>query len=116
MAPLLDARRTSSEHYVDEEDRILLDDTLAGIDLAQHPAVGSCPPSSRAGRASKIFFDPPKTRAGIVTCGGLCPGLNNVIARLVLELTHDYGVRRILGLPLRLPGLHPRLRPPTLIA
>ena len=41
-----------------------------------------------AGPREKIFFDPKKTRAGIVTCGGLCPGLNNVIRSLVLELHH----------------------------
>ena len=50
-----------------------------------------------AGPREKIFFDPKKTRAGIVTCGGLCPGLNNVIRSLVLELHHGYGVREILG-------------------
>jgi 6-phosphofructokinase 1 len=39
-----------------------------------------------AGPRAKLFFDPAKTRAGIVTCGGLCPGLNNVIRALFLEL------------------------------
>ena len=41
-----------------------------------------------AGPRAKLFFDPAKTRAGIVTCGGLCPGLNNVIRALFLELHH----------------------------
>ena len=36
-------------------------------------------------------------RVGIVTCGGLCPGLNNVIRGLVLELSDHYGVTEILG-------------------
>jgi 6-phosphofructokinase 1 len=44
-----------------------------------------------------LFFDPAEVTAGIVTCGGLCPGLNNVVRSLVLELHHKYGVRRILG-------------------
>jgi len=44
-----------------------------------------------------IYFDPPLTRAAIVTCGGLCPGLNNVIRGLVLELADNYGVTEVLG-------------------
>jgi|GEM_PF-2762261 len=47
-----------------------------------------------AGPRPKLFFDAKKTRAGIVTCGGLCPGLNNVIRSLVLELHYGYGVRK----------------------
>src|SRR4029077_7609782 len=50
-----------------------------------------------AGPRAKLFFDPAKTRAGIVTCGGLCPGLNNVIRALFLELHHTYGVAEVLG-------------------
>ena len=60
-----------------------------------------------AGPREKIFFDPKKTRAGIVTCGGLCPGLNNMIRSLVLELHHGYGVREILGFVDGYQGLDP---------
>src|SRR5690606_11345967 len=58
-----------------------------------------------AGPRDRIFFDPKKTRAAIVTCGGLCPGLNNVIRGLVFELWFGYGVRRILGLRFGYEGL-----------
>jgi 6-phosphofructokinase 1 len=51
-----------------------------------------------AGPREKLFFDPAKTTAAIVTCGGLCPGLNNVVRSIYLELTHNYGVSRVLGL------------------
>lgn len=51
----------------------------------------------RAGPRERIFFDPGRTRALIITCGGLCPGLNTVIRSLVLELHHNYGVREIYG-------------------
>lgn len=51
----------------------------------------------KAGPREKIFFDPSRTRAAIVTCGGLCPGLNNVIRSLVIELYHNYGVKDICG-------------------
>jgi 6-phosphofructokinase 1 len=60
-----------------------------------------------AGPRAKLFFDPKKTRAGIVTCGGLCPGLNNVIRSLVLQLHHGYGVREILGFVNGYQGLDP---------
>jgi 6-phosphofructokinase 1 len=50
-----------------------------------------------AGPRAKLFFDPKKTRAGIVTCGGLCPGLNDVIRSLFLQLHHGYGVKEVLG-------------------
>jgi 6-phosphofructokinase 1 len=51
----------------------------------------------RAGPREKVYFDPVKVRAGIVTCGGLCPGLNAVIRAAVLGLWYAYGVRRIVG-------------------
>ena len=60
-----------------------------------------------AGPREKLFFDPQKTRAGVVTCGGLCPGLNNVIRSLVRELHHGYGVREILGFVDGYQGLDP---------
>jgi 6-phosphofructokinase 1 len=50
-----------------------------------------------AGPRAKLFFNPADTRAGIVTCGGLCPGLNDVIRSLFLELHHEYGVKDVLG-------------------
>ena len=67
-----------------------------------------------AGPRAKLFFDPAKVRAGIVTCGGLCPGLNNVIRSLFLELHHGYGVQEVLGFRDGYHGLDPaRGRPPV---
>jgi len=62
-----------------------------------------------AGPRAKLFFDPQKTRAGIVTCGGLCPGLNNVIRSLFQELHHAYGVQDVLGFRGGYQGLDPEL-------
>ena len=62
-----------------------------------------------AGPRAQLFFDAKETRAGIVTCGGLCPGLNNVIRSLVHELNHGYGVREILGFVNGYQGLDPWL-------
>jgi 6-phosphofructokinase 1 len=60
-----------------------------------------------AGPRAKLFFDPKQTRAGIVTCGGLCPGLNDVIRSIFLELHHGYGVREVLGFRWGYQGLDP---------
>jgi 6-phosphofructokinase 1 len=60
-----------------------------------------------AGPRAKLFFDPPNTRAGIVTCGGLCPGLNNVIRSVFLELHYTYGVSEVLGFRGGYQGLDP---------
>lgn len=68
---------------------------------------GKTPPSlERSGPREKIFHDPAWTRVGIVTCGGLCPGLNNVIKGLVQVLWFDYGVKNIFGIPYGYRGLN----------
>jgi len=60
-----------------------------------------------AGPRAKLFFDAKRTRAAIVTCGGLCPGLNNVIRSLFLELYYGYGVAEVLGFRGGYGGLDP---------
>ena len=60
-----------------------------------------------AGPRAKLFFDPKQTRAGIVTCGGLCPGLNDVIRSLFRELHYAYGVKEVLGFRGGYRGLDP---------
>ena len=64
-----------------------------------------------AGPRERLFFDPRHARAGIVTCGGLCPGLNNVVRSLFLELHHGYGVPEILGFRFGYRGLDPQHGP-----
>ncbi len=93
LAPIL-AKRKTSFYNVEENDRVLFDDTASA--LSGHP-VGMIPGFTPAGPRRKIFFDPSKTRAGIVTCGGLCPGFNDVIRGLVMELHFLYGIRKIHG-------------------
>jgi len=51
----------------------------------------------KAGPREKIYFDPGEVAAAVVTCGGLCPGLNDVIRALVMALWYRYGVKRIYG-------------------
>ena len=62
----------------------------------------------KAGPREKIYFDPSKVRAAIVTCGGLCPGINNVIRSVVLELHYRYGVKTVFGIRYGYRGFIPK--------
>jgi len=61
-----------------------------------------------AGPREMIYFDPPKTKAAIVTCGGLCPGINDVIRAVVMQLYYFYGVKNIIGIRYGLQGFIPQ--------
>jgi 6-phosphofructokinase 1 len=68
----------------------------------------------KAGPREKLFFDPAKTTAAIVTCGGICPGLNNVIRSAFLELHFNYGVKNVLGIRYGYAGLNPKVGLPPI--
>ncbi len=57
-----------------------------------------------AGPREKIYFDPNQTKCAIVTCGGLCPGLNNVIRAIVMSCHHIYGTASVIGIQYGLEG------------
>ena len=73
----------------------------------------ACGLLEKAGPREYIYFDPSKVHAGIVTCGGLCPGLNNVIRATVMTLWYRYGVRRISGIRYGYRGFLPDLQMPV---
>ncbi|CAA7397323.1 unnamed protein product [Spirodela intermedia] len=52
----------------------------------------------RAGPRQKVYFESDEVHACIVTCGGLCPGLNTVIREIVCGLSYMYGVHKVLGI------------------
>jgi len=58
-----------------------------------------------AGPRQKLFFNPNEVTVGIVTCGGLCPGLNDVIRALTFCALESYGVKRVLGFKYGYEGL-----------
>jgi 6-phosphofructokinase 1 len=104
-SPLKDKQREDSPVYkfVDDSERILYDVSAGNLSKGE---TGETPVSfEKAGPKETIFFEPAKTKVGIVTCGGLCPGLNNVIRSLVNELYYRYGISRILGIKYGYEGL-----------
>jgi len=62
-----------------------------------------------AGPRKMIFFEPSTTKAAIITCGGLCPGMNDVIRALVMALHYRYGVRDVVGYKFGYEGLNPEI-------
>lgn len=94
-------------HFVDDDDHVLYDNNLQKIQ--GYLRDNETPPFfEKAGPREKIYFNPAELRCGIVTCGGLCPGLNDVIRSIVMSLCHHYGVRSIFGFPFGYEGLSPR--------
>ncbi len=86
--------------FIDESARILV------ASATDESAAGERQPSfEAAGPRAEMFFDPAKTTCGIVTCGGLCPGVNDVIRSLVLTAHHRYGVNRVVGFRYGYAGL-----------
>lgn len=112
IATLGEARYPSPlAHTVSDDPRV----PLQIIRRAGAPAPES-PTFEVAGPRAKLFFDPAHTRAGIVTCGGLCPGLNNIIRSVFRELHQTYGVPEVLGFRFGYQGLDPeRGRPPIML-
>jgi len=92
-------------NFVKEGDKLIYDLSLSEYNNCL--ANGEEPAClEKAGPRQKVFFEPENTTAAIVTCGGLCPGINNVIRGVVMALHYFYGVKRILGVPYGYEGLN----------
>ncbi len=81
-------------NYVHDEEHILYDINVEAGEKVHNTDYGII---QKAGPREKIYFNPRHVHAGILTCGGLCPGLNDVIRALVRALWDRYGVHRITG-------------------
>jgi len=92
--------------FVSDQDRVLV--RISHESLKKIFKEGSEPLSFElAGPRQKIYFDPTKVRSAIVTCGGLCPGINDVIRAIVLALHYGYGAQSVLGIRYGLRGFIP---------
>jgi 6-phosphofructokinase 1 len=93
-----------SVYFVKNGERVIFHSGLSEVNEYVEGAK-PIPSFERAGPRETIYFDPSKLKCGIVTCGGLCPGLNSVIRAIVLCLHHSYGVRTVVGFPYGYEGL-----------
>jgi 6-phosphofructokinase 1 len=115
VSPLKHTRRVDNPVYkfVDDNERILYDVSLDYFKKCLKN--GDVPVTfEKAGPKENIYFEPAKTKVGIVTCGGLCPGLNNVVRSLVNELYYRYGISRVLGIQYGYEGLVPQYNHPVI--
>jgi len=100
------AECTPGHAFYSDDHRVLVNHELP--DVSRMIANGEeFPCFEVAGPRKKIFFDPAHTSCAIVTCGGLCPGFNDVIRAIVMQAYYRYGVRRIYGIPYGFEGLIP---------
>lgn len=93
-------------NFVSDADRLIFDPSISYFNQClankEEPVC-----LEKAGPRQDLFFDAQNTTAAIVTCGGLCPGINNVIRGLVMALHYFYGVKKIIGIPYGYEGLNP---------
>ena len=89
--------------FTTDNDRILFRPTLRYLKESQ--GSGSLETFEMAGPREFIYFRPPQTKAAIITCGGLCPGINAVIRALVMQLWYRYRVRNVIGIRYGYQGL-----------
>lgn len=96
-----------SRSFVSDDKRILID--VDPEQISQMIQAGKTPPSFElAGPREYLYFDPSKVRCALVTCGGLCPGLNGIIRAIVLEMYYGYRVKNIYGIRYGLQGFIPK--------
>lgn len=103
-SPLIDIYQFQDTSFGRDEDRMIFNPLMVNNDT-------SCLKTDQsfelAGPRKSIYFEPPKVRSAIVTCGGLCPGINDVIRSIVMESYYRYGVRSIIGIRYGYSGLDP---------
>ena len=111
-SPLNSLRDEADANFVsDDRHRILFNHSFERVAAAMEDEKEPIT-IERSGPREKIFFDPANTKCAVVTCGGLCPGLNDVIRGLVMTLTYSYGVKTIYGIPFGYEGFVDRYEHP----
>ncbi|MDR0539246.1 MAG: ATP-dependent 6-phosphofructokinase [Spirochaetaceae bacterium] len=97
-------------NYVSDNEFILL---KPEVQLGEQHTFDRSQLAERAGPREMIYFMPEHVHAGIVTCGGLCPGINDVVRSIVRCLWYHYRVRRITGIRYGYKGFLPEYSYPT---
>ena len=99
----------SGVQFVNDDARVIYHSKLTEVESVLK-AGKELPCFEMAGPRQKIYFDPSKLKCGILTCGGICPGLNDVIRAIVLSLHYHYGVQTMFGFRYGYEGLAPKYR------
>ena len=95
-----------SVQFVRDDEQVLYHGDLA--EVRAYLDRGEMPPVlEKAGPREQLYFDPAGLGCGIVTCGGLCPGINDVIRAITISLHYHYGVRTVFGFRYGYEGLNP---------
>jgi 6-phosphofructokinase 1 len=110
-SPLVQSKR----HFVDDDEKILVYSHSRDVKDSQDSGK-ELPMFEKAGPRQKFFFEPAGLNCGVVTCGGLCPGLNDVVRTITLSLFWQYGVKNVYGFRYGYAGLTSRPpQPPMLL-
>ena len=99
----------SRVRFVNDDERVLYHSSLKELESLLE-AGNKAPGFELAGPRKEIYFDPSKLKCGIVTCGGICPGVNDVIRAITLSLFHRYRVCTVFGFRYGYEGLSPKYR------
>ncbi|MDQ7836488.1 MAG: ATP-dependent 6-phosphofructokinase [Humidesulfovibrio sp.] len=92
--------------YIGQEEELEISLTEEEADLLG--AVRGPMRFEKAGPRGKLYFDSSKVKCAIVTCGGLCPGINDVIRAIVMDAHHHYHVASVIGIRYGLQGFIPK--------
>lgn len=101
--------------FVSDSERIVAVSDVEKLSAYQSK-LGYIPSMETAGPRAKVFHPQLLARAAVVTCGGLCPGLNSVIKGVVETLNQEYGIKDVFGIPYGYAGLaDPQTYPPVML-
>jgi len=92
--------------FIGQEETLSLQLTEEEADLSV--SAGEPLVFEKAGPREKLYFDSSKVKCAIVTCGGLCPGINDVIRAIVMDAYHHYHVASVIGVRYGLQGFIPK--------
>jgi 6-phosphofructokinase 1 len=101
--------------FVPDDERIIVQNEAKALAdfQAEH---GYVPAMEGAGPREQVFHPYFLSRAAVVTCGGLCPGLNSVIKGVIETLNQEYGIKDVVGIPYGYAGLaDPKTYPPIML-
>lgn len=113
-SPLLERFENQNTAFVENDERVMYEKNYKEFLAKKDPS--KLITFEKAGPRASIYFDPSKVKSAIVTCGGLCPGLNDVIRAIVMESWFGYGSQNIIGIRYGYNGLVPekKIEPITL--